>query len=188
MDYLPLYLGGFGILVLGLVGFAWYQNERLKKKFIEQARQAIADGEAASYVENQLTGQGLERAQAARIIELAQKRVHVLTALELLQQGMSEEVVKERLLERGIHGELADEIIGSAQFTKFCVERPVTASTLGIVLPLLGIALIAAGLFLWYGNKSGLFVTFPYAGHFVIVIGVTLFAGGAAMLVRVMKG
>jgi hypothetical protein len=87
MEYLPLYLGGFGILVLGLIGFAYLQNERLKKKLILQAKEMLREGTSLETTHSSLMSQKLEAAQAAKIIEHALQRIYVDDALELLNQG-----------------------------------------------------------------------------------------------------
>ncbi|HQR05934.1 MAG TPA: hypothetical protein PLN21_03875 [Gemmatales bacterium] len=187
MEYLPLYLGGFGILVLGLIGFVWLQNERLKKKLISEAREMLRGGSSLEVTHQNLMSQKLEAAQAAKIIELAQQRIFVADALALLNQGKTQDEVKTVLTAQGAKPEPADEAISTAVFHKFCQDNPVISMLLGIVLPLVGLAVMAGGLFLWFGNKSGRFVTFPYAGHFVIAIGFVILACGGSFFVRSMK-
>lgn len=187
MEYLPFYLGGFGILVLGLIGFAWLQNERLKKKLISEAGEMLRDGTSKQTTHQHLMSQKLEAPQADKIIELAQQRIFVASALELLNQGKTHDEIKAVLTAQGAKAEPADEAIGSAAFHKFCQDKPIISMLLGIVLPLVGLAVMAGGLFLWFGNKSGRFVTFPYAGHFVIAIGFVILACGGSFFVRSMK-
>jgi len=183
MEYLPLYLVGFGILVLGLIGFAYFQNEGLKKKLILQTKEMLRNGSNVEAVHQHLINQKLEPPQAAKIIDLALERIYVEDALGLLNQGKTEDEAKTLLVKAGAKPTSADEAVGTAQFHKFCQDRPVVSMLLGIVLPLVGLAVIAAGLFLWYGNK-GAFVTFPYSGHFVIVIGVVILALGSRFFIR----
>ncbi|MFT3878623.1 MAG: hypothetical protein QM703_03065 [Gemmatales bacterium] len=187
MEYLPIYLGGFGILVLGLIGFAWLQNERLKKKLISEAREMLRGGTSKEITHQYLMSQNLEAPQAGKIIELAQQRSFVADALELLNQGKTHDEIKTVLKAQGAKPEPTDEAIGSAVFHKFCQDKPIISMLLGIVLPLVGLAVMAGGLFLWFGNKSGRFVTFPYAGHFVIAIGFVILACGGSFFVRSMK-
>lgn len=187
MEYLPLYLGGFGILVLGLLGFAWLQNERLKKKLISEASEMLRGGSSMGATHQHLMSQKLEAQQAAKIIELAQQRIFVADALELLNQGKTEDEIKVMLTAQGAKPGSVDEAIGYACFHKFCQDKPIISMLLGIVLPLIGLAVMAGGLVLWYGNKTGLFVTFPYAGHFVIGIGFVILACGGSFFVRSMS-
>ena len=183
MEYLPLYLGGFGILVLGLIGFAYLQNESLKKKLIMQAKEMLREGTSLEATHSSLMSQKLEAPQAAKIIEHALQRIYVEDALELLNQGKTQDEAKTHLVSRGAIREPADEAVSTAVFHKFCQDRPVVSMLLGIVLPLVGLAVMAGGLFLWYGNK-GAFVTFPYSGHFVIAIGVVILALGGRFFIR----
>jgi len=48
----------------------------------------------------------------------------------------------------------------------------------GIVLMVLGAAVVLAGYVLYLGNKGGAFPTFPYAGGITISLGVILVAAG----------
>lgn len=134
-----------------------------------------------------LISKKLEAPQATKIIELAQQRIYVVDALELLNQGKPQDEVKAMLTAQGAKTEPADEAIVSAVFHKFCQDKPIISMLLGIVLPLVGLAVMAGGLFLWFGNKTGQFVTFPYAGHFVIAIGFVILACGGSFFVRSLK-
>lgn len=46
------------------------------------------------------------------------------------------------------------------------------------VISILGIVIVAAGVFLWVGNVSRLFPTFPLAGYVTIVVGGIVFRAG----------
>jgi low affinity Fe/Cu permease len=183
MEYLPLYLAGFGILVLSLIGLAYLQNERLKKKLIMQAKEMLREGTSLEATHATLVNQKLEASQAAKIIEYAQQGIYVEDALEQLNLGKTQDEVKTHMVSRGALPEPADEAVSTAVFHKFCQDRPVVSMLLGIVLPLIGLAVMAGGLFLWYGNK-GRFVTFPYSGHFVIAIGVVIVVLGGRFFLR----
>jgi hypothetical protein len=47
------------------------------------------------------------------------------------------------------------------------------------MLKLLGILVIVAGAFLWIGNVSGAFPTFPGCGYIVLLIGFFMFRAGS---------
>jgi hypothetical protein len=187
MELLPFYLGGFGILVLSLVGFVWYQNEWLKKKLINSAHESLKSGSTDENVVAELLDQGIERPDAIKLVELAQQKIMISQSLEKLEQGKTDDEVQAQLQSTGLSEEQSLEILGKAQFALFCARRPIASLTLGIVMPVAGLALILGGIFLWYGNRSGLFVTFPYAGHLVIGIGVVLVAIGWKLMVITMS-
>lgn len=45
-------------------------------------------------------------------------------------------------------------------------------------ISMLGVLIVAVGIFLWVGNVSRLFPTFPLAGYVTIVIGGIVFRAG----------
>lgn len=188
MDALPFILGGVGFLILTVIGVVYYLNERFKKSLIRLAVEQLQQHATPTQILPQLKNQGLDDGQAGKILALAQRRLQVQEALQWLQQGKTEDEAKAQLLSTGMQPDQADDVLGSALFHHFCLKRPVLSMLLGIILPLLGLACITGGLFLWIGNKSGRFVTFPYAGQLVIGVGVTMFAMGAKVLLKTMQG
>lgn len=184
MEMLPFYLGGFGLLVLSVLGLAYYQNERLKKKLVDKVFLQLREKLSLPDILQHLQRAGLQDAQALKIVEFAQQRIHIKEALNLLTQGITVEEARSHLIGTGLQTLLVDEVIDVAVFRKFCVDRPVIRMMLGIVLPLVGLAVMVIGLLLWLGNKSGGFVTFPFAGQLVMGIGVVILTFGLRFLMR----
>lgn len=187
MDSLPFYLGGFGIVILSLVGLVWLQNELLIKKTIEQTVEALNTGATVEQVLLQFQEKDISSENGIKLVELAQIRRHRHNAIEQLEEGHTEEKVISTLTAQGISVEAAKETVADVQFSQFCRKRPVLCMTLGICLPLLGIALMVAGVVLFYGNYSGLFVTFKHAGRITLGIGLISLWGGWKILKKTLR-
>ncbi len=187
MEYLPFILGGVGILILGLVGVVYLQNERLKQRLVGQAIELLRQGGSPEGAQLQLNAPDLSAEQAVQVIRLAQHKLRIEEADQKLQQGATEDQVRNDFISRGVGAEAADEALGAAAFHRFCRERPGLSMGLGIVLPLVGLGLMVAGLLLWLGNKSGRFVPFPFSGHIVLGIGLMVTYFGGRLLVRTLS-
>jgi hypothetical protein len=60
------------------------------------------------------------------------------------------------------------------------IVRDSARLVLGLVLMVLGVAAVLGGVVLYFGNKSGRLVTFPFAGGFTILVGLGVMAVGVA--------
>ncbi len=187
MDYLPFYLGGIGIVILSLIKLVRLQNELHVKRMIKQTVEALNTGATVEQMLVQFQEKDISPENGRKLLELAQIRLNRRKVIDQLEQGQAEGDVISALTTQGISVEAAQEMVAGVQFSRFCRRRPVLSMTLGICLPLLGLALMVAGVALFYGNYSGLFVTFKYAGRIALGIGLVTLWGGWKILMMTLR-
>jgi hypothetical protein len=188
MEYLPLILVSVAVLILGGVGAVYMQHERVKRRVVGRAKELLRGGVTSEETTQQLLGEGLTAEQAAAVVALAQRRLLVDEAVEWFLAGKTEDEVLPALEAKGLDQDTALQITGTASFTAFCRRHPWLTPVLGVTFVLVGLAVMGGGIFLWMGNRSGKFVTFPFAGQLVMIVGLMLFAFGGSFVVRTLSG
>lgn len=103
------------------------------------------------------------------------------TALAWEDEGYSASAIHEKLMERGVGGQQAAEMVGKlAEYRAAFVAPPLTANdAVGIALGALGLLVTLLGAGLFVGNVSGLAPTVPFAGYVVMGLGSALLTAAA---------
>ncbi len=93
-------------------------------------------------------------------------------AAERLQRGESIDTVKADLIAQGLSIDFVDRLLTSFAASKWQLGAR------GWAFRILGVLVILAGVTLWLGNQNGFFVTFPYSGTIVVLVGAALYVLG----------
>lgn len=180
IDYLPFLLGGFGLVVLLLVGWVWWANEKLKHQLVQRAVELLDTSSTREEAFVRLMAERVQPAEAEAFMQLALQQRHRHIAKTLLDEGKDEDETMAALTDQGISEEPAQSMVAWAQLARFREKHPVASITLSLILPLFGVVVMLCGFALWLGNKTERFATFPYAGHLVLGIGFMITALGVA--------
>jgi hypothetical protein len=127
--------------------------------------------------QEQLVAEGVDPQVAAKGIREASEEAAVTSAAEMLRRGASEKEVQEFLAARGLDAKAAADVVHDLAHPSWVRRHPILSVILGPLVLALGGGVIFAGLVLRDGNRTGRFVTFPFAG------GLTISAGTVVILV-----
>lgn len=145
------------------------------------ALELFRDGFEADAIEVRLVDRGLSREAAKSVVaDLMLRFVHA-DAVEMLEGGMLPQQVEKYLRDRGLTAETARSIVENARNMKsedFGHIGGESTSGGNPILMVLGGIIFVVGLFLFIGNISGAFPTFPCAGWLGIMIGGAIWGAG----------
>ena len=135
---------------------------------LELASDLFDHGASIQEVEAQLVERGVPRSDLEDLINKSLEKWFV-RAIVLLHQGESRDSISWTLAREGLHPDLASLLavrVGAE-------DEAGTDMDLGtrILIRAVGFLFFVAGLGLVIGNRTGAFVTFPFAGFLVILFG-----------------
>jgi hypothetical protein len=176
---LGLPLGGGGILILiALVSVA--NRRAVKRASARAAELRLVSGRQA---QQQLVAEGVDPELAAKGIRQASEEAVITSAAEMLSRGASEKEVREFLAARGLDPEAAADVVHDLAHPAWVRRHPVLSVVLGLPVIALGVGMTFAGLVLRDGNRTGRFVTFPFAGGLTIMAGIGVLSVGLVLTV-----
>jgi hypothetical protein len=158
-------------------------DEQVSTRIVAMLRKGASLAEA----QQELAAVGYDPKHIAEVLEKMRYRAALADASALLDLGLSEEEAQKQLMGKGMTAEGANEVIGEARLIRWAHRWPVLKAAGGLLLSAVGIAVCFFGLVLRDGNRTGRFVTFPYAGTLTISVGVCLLAFGCLPLAYVFK-
>ncbi|MSR60364.1 MAG: hypothetical protein EXS05_22435 [Planctomycetaceae bacterium] len=174
---LILFIGGGGILaIIGLVAALVYRQQR---QAVSRAAELLHQCGSPQQAQQQLVAEGMDPQQAVSVMPRAVEQVIAESAARLLGQGVTEadavgQLVGTGLLPQKVVADLVRDVAHPTWFQR----HPFVSVMLGLPLMALGAATMFGGLVLRDGNRSGKFVTFPFAGALTIMLGIFVFVMG----------
>ncbi|HEY2154723.1 MAG TPA: hypothetical protein VGH33_03775, partial [Isosphaeraceae bacterium] len=142
-------------------------NRRLSGEVVEWFHKGASPAEA----QQMLAAKGIDPQFAANVVRKTIRRSAFAAATAMLADGVAEPEVRADLLKGGLDGETVDDAIGAAALSLKFRRHPILSVVAGLALVVGGAALGFFGFFLRDGNRTGRFVTFPFAGQTAFVAG-----------------
>ncbi len=171
MDVSPLPFLAVGLGILGLLGLGALYFRRLGGRLSAQAVEWFGKGASPAEVQEMLVAKGIDPQYAADVVRKTIRRSAFAEAAAMLDEGAAEPEIRAHLIKAGLDAEAAGEIVGAAALSQRFRRWPILSVVAGLALVGGGVALGFFGLVLRDGNRSGKFVTFPYAGTTAMVAG-----------------
>lgn len=156
-------------------------NNIFSQAGIELVTGMLANGESNESVRAQLTEKGMDTEQATWLLCLVYAKSLSDNLMELFAQGYSCDEVSDRLIAQGMEPDIASGAVSivSEQFINTDEDEEETSGVETVVLRLFGGIAFCVGIILVYGNRSGEFPTFPFAGFITMSVGVALWKAGS---------
>jgi hypothetical protein len=129
-----------------------------------------------------LVAKRIDPQYAANVVRKTIRRSAFAEAVAMLGEGVAEPEVRADLLKGGIDRETVDDAIGAAALSLTFRRYPILSVVAGLALVAGGVGLGFFGFFLRDGNRTGKFVTFPFAGQTAFVIGCCIAGVGCVIL------
>jgi hypothetical protein len=187
MEISPLPFLAVGLLAAAGVAFFVVCGQILKKQMTARAVELLGKGASPTQATQQLIHERFDPSLSAQIVEKAIHRAEIDHATALLQNGASVDEAQNKLMATGMTPQKAKDVVGEAAFFRWCHRWSIPIGVAGLFLVASGVALIFTGLILRDGNRTGRFVTFPYAGGLTIAVGIAVLSIGCVLLVGVFK-
>lgn len=175
--YLAIGLGSASILAPFL-----YAGHTVKKRAMARTLELFSKGSASNDIERQLVAEGCDPQMAATVVRHVSKRIMLAHPLTMLDAGYSQEDILKDLVGRGIDATHAERLIGEAALLHWGRRWRFLLVPAGLIICVLGAGVFLLGLVLREGNRSGKWVTFPFAGALTILTGTGVFVIGVALL------
>jgi hypothetical protein len=188
MEYLPLMLLAFGLLVGGIAYYFIILTRDFKKPITARALELLHKGASPVEAFGQLVAERNDEQMSREVVLKILEQATLGEAASLLHSGASQREAVRKLIARGMDHETATAQVGEAALRIWCHRWRYLAAPGSIVLLLVGGVVILLGLALVQGNRSGEMVTFPYAGGITTLLGAILAASGIAMMSSLFKG
>jgi hypothetical protein len=159
-----------------------WKNERAVQGSMVYAISLLNEGELPEVIQARLVERGLTEEDAAGVVYNLLMDSLYGEAVDMLNRGMFPDQVKEKLAAKGLEHQTASGIIEDIlEQSRLPPEAPdVPESVSGMLLKLLGGAIFVVGLGLFFGNTTGGFPTFPFAGYIVMGIGALIWGTSEA--------
>jgi hypothetical protein len=177
LPFLAVGLGIFALLGLGALYF-----RRLNRRLSAQVIGWMKEGASPAEAQGRLAAGGIDAEYAANLVRKTIHRAAFDEANLLFDEGASEEEVVNHLVKGGFDPEAASDVVGAASFNRALRRRPLLSVAAGLTLLILGLAVGFFGLVLRDGNRTGRFVTFPFAGLITITAGICIAGVGCSIL------
>jgi hypothetical protein len=100
----------------------------------------------------------------------------------MLEAGHSKADILKDLIGRGLDAEKAEDLIGEAALLRWARRWRFLLVPAGLALCVAGAGICVFGLVVRDGNRSGRWVTFPFAGSLTIMVGVAVLVIGISMV------
>src|SRR5262245_28038140 len=151
------------------------REDAAREALYAHAEASLGRGAAPAELEGQLAGCGLHPQEAASVVrDLVARREPYVRATELLDGGASRDETHRRLVETGLDPGVATWVIDEVQRAR----SGEAAAREGSGLTAVGAVVFFVGLGLMFGNITGLFPTFPFAGFLTTGLGSLLMSVG----------
>jgi hypothetical protein len=183
----PLPFLAVGLLAAAGVAFFVVCGQILKKQMTARAVELLGKGASPTQATQQLIHERFDPSLSAQIVEKAIHRAEIDHATALLERGASVDEAQNELMATGMTPQKAKDVAGEAAFFRWCHRWSIPIGGAGLFLVASAVALIFTGLILRDGNRTGRFVTFPYAGGLTIAVGIAVLSIGCVLLVGVFK-
>jgi hypothetical protein len=177
LPFLAVGLGIFALLGLGALYF-----HRLNRRLAARVLDWMKEGASPAEAQARLAASGIDAQYAADLVRKTVRRAAFDEANLLFDEGASEDEVVNHLVKGGFDAEAASDIVGAASLSRGLRRWPLLSIAAGLALLILGLAVGLFGLVLRDGNRTGRFVTFPYAGSITITIGTCIAGVGCTIL------
>jgi hypothetical protein len=179
-------LGVAGIALI-LLGFLAVAGSAAAKQDFARVSVLFAKGASPENAAEQLVAEGTDPAQAAKMVTAALRRFTAARIGAMLDEGMSAKDVEKVIVGEGIDEESTRDLIGHTMLTRRFRRRPLVSAMGGLILAIIGVAVMLVGLVLRDGNRTGRFVTFPFAGTLTIGLGMIPLCFGCMALYFLFK-
>lgn len=136
---------------------------------VEYAVELLNHGDSTETVIGKLVDRGMKPEVASALLDELFARMVYADALAMLDQGNRPEQVKRQLVEKGLDKIAAAAVVDDILAQSRAARREGAGTRL--LLRCLGGVVIVLGIGLYFGNRSGAFATFPFAGFVVMGIG-----------------
>jgi hypothetical protein len=183
----PLPFLAVGLLAAAGVAFFVVVGQILKKRMTARAVELLGKGASPAEATQQLIYERFDASLSAQIVEKAIHRAEIDHATALLDKGASDDDARNELIASGMAPQKAKDVVSEASFFRWCHRWSIPLGGAGLFLVASGVALIFTGLILRDGNRTGRFVTFPFAGGLTIMVGVAVLSIGGVILAGVFK-
>ena len=188
-SWYPYIALAIGLVAAALVGGFVAVGQVLKRRIAARFHELLAKGAASDEILEQLVAEGHDRQLASEVVDKLVSRILVDHPAKLLDEGCSRGDILKDLLGRGMGAAQAEELIDVADTRRWYRRWRYVLAPIGAVLCLVGVAVLLFGLVVRDGNRTGKWVTFPYAGTLtllagtgVLVTGMSLVAGAFGMI------
>jgi len=175
----PLPFLAIGLVAASIVALFAYSAHATRKRASARAHELFLKGAAAAEIVPVLVAEGCPSETAAGVVEATFRRILLAHPTTMLEAGHARADILKDMVGRGIDATHAEEIIGEAATRLWCRRWWFFLVPAGIALCVAGAALAFFGLVLRDGNRTGKWVTFPFAG------GVTITAGASVLVMGV---
>lgn len=182
MQVSPLPFLAVGLGILGLLGLGALYYRRLNARLGVEILAWLRKGATLAEAQATLAARGIDAEYAADLVGKTIRRAAFVEAAAMLGEGATDAEVRDHLVKSGLDREAADEVVGAAVFRQTLRRWPLLSVMAGLTLALGGVALAFFGLILRDGNRTGRWVTFPYAGGTAMVAGVCVAGIGCTIL------
>jgi hypothetical protein len=183
----PLPFLAVGLLAAAGVAFFVVCGQILKKRMTARAVELLGKGASPAQATQQLAHEGYDSSLSAQVVEKAIHRAEIDHATALLEKGASDDEARNELIATGMAPQKAKDVVSEASFFRWCHRWSIPIGVAGLLLFASGVALIFTGLILRDGNRTGRFVTFPFAGGLTVMVGVGVLSIGCVLLAGVFR-
>jgi hypothetical protein len=144
------------------------------RKLVDQADVDFAvillnSGASPEEAQTKLVERGLDQGTAMALVRQLLLEAIYAEAATLLKSGVPTQVAEERLVEKGLEPKIVKAIINDVEAHPQVRAQPQGGERLFIQF--LGGLVFVVGICLLFGNVTGIFPTFPFAGFIVTTIG-----------------
>ena len=153
-----------------------------KKRVLARTLELFAKGASSAEIVPHLVAEGFDQATATAVVEKAARRIMLGHPTSMLEAGHSRADILKDMVGRGLDPEQAEELIGEAALLRWAHRWRFLLLPAGLALCLAGAGICFFGLVVRDGNRSGKWVTFPYAGGLTIMAGVFVLAMGITLV------
>ena len=174
-----------GIIAAAIVGLFAYAGYTVKKRTSARIFVLFAKGASSIEIVPQLVAEGLDQETAEKIVEGVVKKLLLAQPTEMLQAGHSKANILKDLIGRGLDATLAKENIDEAATLLWFRRWWFLLLPAGIALVIAGAGLAFFGMILRDGNRTGKWVTFPFAGGITMTAGACVAVMGITMVALV---
>ena len=178
MEPSPLIFVGIGAVVAVIAGIFIVATIMANKKVELRARELLVKGVNPVHIFDQLVAEGAATQQAEQIVLKVIENDAVERANGFLDRGLSEIEIVKQLMAKGMDAKTAESAANQAVANQRFRAHPFLFGGLAFVLIVIGVPICFLGLVLRDGNRTGRWVTFPYAGTITSVFGVCLTGTG----------
>ena len=173
------------LVAAAIVGFFAYAGRTLKKRTTTRIFELLAKGASSTDIVPQLISEGLDQESAVNIVERVVKKILLVHPTEMLQAGHSKADILKDLIGQGLNETLAMENIDEAATLLWFRRWWFLLLPTGIALVIAGAGVAFFGMILRDGNRTGKWVTFPFAGGITMTAGACVAVIGITMIAMV---